>query len=92
MKLCLAAAFALVLPLALFSQEFRGAISGAVLDPTGASVAGAKVTVTGDNYDHDAESASSGYPSPCDGRSRGTGNGSGCARASVSDQPPALAS
>ena len=39
-------AFALAVPLALFAQEYRGTISGAVTDPTGALVAGAKVTVT----------------------------------------------
>ncbi len=37
------AVMAAALPLAVFSQEFRGAISGAVTDPTGATVAGAKV-------------------------------------------------
>jgi hypothetical protein len=31
---------------ALFSQEFRGTISGSITDPTGAVVAGAKVVVT----------------------------------------------
>lgn len=39
----------LVLPLALFAQEFRGTISGMITDPTGAMVAGAKVTVTETN-------------------------------------------
>jgi len=37
---------ALLLPVALFCQEFRGTISGAVTDPTGAALPGAKVTVT----------------------------------------------
>ena len=37
---------ALLVPVALFCQEFRGTISGAVSDPTGASIPGAKVTVT----------------------------------------------
>src|ERR1700755_1747684 len=46
MKCSLVAALAFTLPLALFSQEFRGVISGAVTDATGASVAGAKITVT----------------------------------------------
>lgn len=45
MRLYLAVAFA-ALPPALFSQEFRGAISGAISDPTGAMIVGAKVTVT----------------------------------------------
>ncbi len=39
----------LVLPLALLAQEFRGTISGMITDPTGAMVAGAKVTVTETN-------------------------------------------
>jgi hypothetical protein len=42
----LAAVFCLFLPLAAFGQEFRGTISGAVTDPTGAAVAGAKVVAT----------------------------------------------
>jgi len=46
MKCSLVAALVVTLPLALFSQEFRGTISGAVTDATGASVAGAKITVT----------------------------------------------
>jgi hypothetical protein len=33
-------------PLAMFSQEFRAAISGTVTDPSGAPIPGAKVTVT----------------------------------------------
>ena len=37
---------AFLVPVALFSQEFRGTISGAVTDPTGAAVPGAKVIVT----------------------------------------------
>ncbi len=41
----LIAVFGLVLAPALFSQEFRGAISGAVTDASGSAVAGAKVTV-----------------------------------------------
>jgi hypothetical protein len=44
-----AAVFALCIPLALYSQEFRGTISGTISDPTGAMVAGAKVTVTETN-------------------------------------------
>jgi hypothetical protein len=36
----------LLVPAALFCQEFRGTISGAVTDPTGATIAGAKVVVT----------------------------------------------
>lgn len=43
------AIFVLVLPLALFAQEFRGTISGMITDPAGAMVAGAKVTVTETN-------------------------------------------
>ena len=41
-RICLA----LLIPAALFCQEFRGTISGAVTDPTGAAIPGAKVTVT----------------------------------------------
>ena len=44
-----AALFTLMLPLAISAQEFRGAISGAVTDATGGTVAGAKVTVTETN-------------------------------------------
>ena len=40
------AALALAIPLALGAQEFRGSINGTVSDPTGAMIAGAKVTVT----------------------------------------------
>ena len=36
----------LTFPLAIFSQEFRGTISGAVTDPTGSAVPGVKVVVT----------------------------------------------
>ena len=36
----------LTLPPAMYSQEFRGAISGAVTDATGGTIAGAKITVT----------------------------------------------
>src|ERR1035438_2511700 len=36
---------AFFIPAALFCQEFRGTISGAVTDPTGAALPGAKVTV-----------------------------------------------
>ena len=47
MKFRLAVAVAVtLLPLGLFAQEFRGTLSGTVTDPTGTSVAGAKVTVT----------------------------------------------
>ncbi len=41
-----AVVFSLVLPIALSAQEYRGTISGAVTDGTGASVASAKITVT----------------------------------------------
>ncbi len=37
-----------VLAVPCFSQEFRSTLSGAITDPSGASVAGAKVTVTED--------------------------------------------
>jgi hypothetical protein len=37
---------ALAIPLAMYSQEFRAAISGAVTDSSGAPIAGAKVAVT----------------------------------------------
>ena len=47
MKRSLAAIlFLLLAPAALFCQEFRGTLSGAVTDPTGAVIAGATVTVT----------------------------------------------
>ena len=46
MKFGLAVACFWAVPLALFAQEYRGTISGSVTDPTGAVVAGAKVTVT----------------------------------------------
>jgi Carboxypeptidase regulatory-like domain len=36
---------ALFVPAALFCQEFRGAISGSVKDPSGAAIAGVKITV-----------------------------------------------
>jgi hypothetical protein len=39
-------ALACAVPLALFSQEFRGAISGVVTDATGGVVVGAKIIVT----------------------------------------------
>jgi len=45
----LLATIVLAAPLALFSQEFRGTISGVVTDPTGAMVGGARVTVTETN-------------------------------------------
>ncbi len=45
-KFSLFASFVLAVPLAMLSQEYRGAIGGAVTDPTGAVVTGAKVTVT----------------------------------------------
>src|SRR5258708_18185974 len=39
----------LTLPHAMYSQEFRGAISGVVTDATGGTIAGAKITVTETN-------------------------------------------
>jgi hypothetical protein len=42
-------AIAIFMPVALFSQEFRGTISGSVKDPSGAAIAGAKITVTETN-------------------------------------------
>ncbi|HWC97272.1 MAG TPA: carboxypeptidase-like regulatory domain-containing protein, partial [Candidatus Sulfopaludibacter sp.] len=36
----------MLVPAALFCQEFRGTLSGSVTDSTGAVVAGAKITVT----------------------------------------------
>ena len=45
-KIVLAAGLACLLPPAIFSQEFRGTISGAVTDGTGGTIAGAKITVT----------------------------------------------
>jgi hypothetical protein len=46
MKSSLLAACLCVIPAALFSQEFRGTISGTISDPTGAMIANVKVTVT----------------------------------------------
>ena len=46
MKFSVLVAFVLAMPLALFSQEYRGTIGGAVTDSTGATIAAAKVTVT----------------------------------------------
>ncbi len=46
MKCSLVAAFAVLLAGSCFAQEFRGTIGGTVTDPTGAAVAGAKITVT----------------------------------------------
>ncbi len=39
-------AIVLSIPLALFSQEFRGTMTGSITDATGALIAGAKVTVS----------------------------------------------
>jgi hypothetical protein len=46
MKRSIVAVLALSLSMAAFGQEFRGTISGAVTDASGASIAGAKVTAT----------------------------------------------
>jgi len=46
MKFSHVAVLAVLLTSAAHSQEFRGAISGAVTDPAGASVSGAKVVIT----------------------------------------------
>ena len=46
MKRGLVALIAILLPLALFGQEFRGTISGMVTDPSGASIGGVKISVT----------------------------------------------
>jgi hypothetical protein len=46
MKLSFVAVIALLLPAAGLAQEFRGGIGGAVTDPSGSAVAGAKVTIT----------------------------------------------
>ena len=45
-KCSLFVALALAVPVAMIAQEYRGTISGSVTDPTGAVVAGSKVTVT----------------------------------------------
>src|SRR5690349_17591839 len=39
-------ATALMIPLAMFAQEFRGTITGEISDPTGGMIAGAKVSAT----------------------------------------------
>jgi hypothetical protein len=59
----LAAVAALIIAPVLFSQEFRGAISGAVTDATGSLIPGAKVTVTETNTSTKVETAtdSSGH-------------------------------
>ena len=46
MKFSLVAAAAFILPLGLFAQEFRGTLSGAITDPSGSAVAGAKIIIT----------------------------------------------
>jgi len=46
MKRSLLAIIAILLPLVAFGQEFRGTISGAVTDASGAGVGGAKITAT----------------------------------------------
>lgn len=46
MKLSLVTVLALLLPAAIFCQEYRGTLSGAVIDKTGAVIAAAKITVT----------------------------------------------
>src|SRR6188508_3256198 len=44
-KLCLAAFLALVVAVPTYAQKITGTIRGSVTDPTGAIIAGAKVTV-----------------------------------------------
>jgi hypothetical protein len=46
MKFSLVAVAALLIPLGLFAQEFRGTLSGTVTDPSSSAIAGAKITVT----------------------------------------------
>jgi hypothetical protein len=46
MKRSFVAVIALLLPSLALAQEFRGGVSGAVTDPSGSAIAGAKVTVT----------------------------------------------
>ena len=46
MRICYVAILGFALALSLPGQEFRGAISGAITDATGGTIAGAKVTVT----------------------------------------------
>jgi len=46
MKRSLVAVLGVLLPLVCLGQEFRGTISGAVTDPTGAGAAGAKIVAT----------------------------------------------
>lgn len=49
MKCSFVAVLALAFPFALAAQEFRGTINGAITDPTGLPIAGAKVTVSETN-------------------------------------------
>src|ERR1035441_3955427 len=49
MKFSLVAVAALILPLGLFAQEFRGTLGGTITDPSGSAIAGAKITVTETN-------------------------------------------
>ena len=62
-RMVFTAAAALAMASASFAQEFRGAISGAVLDPSGSLVAGAKVLLTETNTSTSFEtvSGSSGH-------------------------------
>jgi hypothetical protein len=46
MKLSLVAVVALFMPAAMFCQEYRGTITGSVVDQSGAMIAGAKIVVT----------------------------------------------
>src|SRR5262249_9738099 len=67
MKRSLVAALVLLLALGLSAQEFRGTITGAISDATGAQIAGAKVTVTEINTNTRTETvtdASGHYTAP----------------------------
>jgi hypothetical protein len=46
MKFCLVAGVAMLMPMAVFGQEFRSTISGSVTDSTGSAIPGVKVTAT----------------------------------------------
>src|ERR1700691_291562 len=46
MKFCLVAGMAMLIPMAVFGQEFRSTISGSATDSTGSAIVNVKVTAT----------------------------------------------